>query len=449
MTSKLAAFLFFLYLLCCSPVYGADLSEIYNLAVENDPQIKAAEASYFARKEAVPQARAGLLPALSASGTRWDRRTTIPGTSTPEVKYENHGWQAVLTQPLFRVDLWFRLKRAKNIREQATADFAADQQELIIRVAESYLNILEAQDRLNASNAERDAVQRQLEQVQQRFDVGLVAITDLLESTAAFDSSTVNVIEAEGAQIITFETLLRLTDTHFNFISALNENFPVKHTEPREEEAWVAASLQGNFRLLAARQAVNVSRRSLTIARSGHYPTIDASATFDHSVSEIAAPSIYKEDNKVVSVKITVPVFSGGATRSRSKEAGYRLEEAQRNFDLAQRTVVENTRNFYTAINTDVARVNARLRGIESSQSALEATETGYEVGTRNIVDVLQAQQRLYQAQFLYASARYRYIKDVLRLKQTAGALSPADLHELNTFMVPSKPISKIRTTTK
>jgi outer membrane protein len=146
---------------------------------------------------------------------------------------------------------------------------------------------------------------------------------------------------------------------------------------------------------------------------------------------------------------LNVPIFSGGATASGSKQAGYRLEQSQRNFDLIQRQTVENTRNLFSAINTDVARVRARLRGIESSQSALDATQTGYEVGTRNIVDVLLAQQRLYLAQFQYASARYQYIRDTLRLKQTVGSLSPEDVYALNKFITADKSVARITPTTR
>jgi len=147
-------------------------------------------------------------------------------------------------------------------------------------------------------------------------------------------------------------------------------------------------------------------------------------------------------------LQLNVPIYNGGAIRSRSKQTSYLLDQAQRNFDLTQRTVVEDTRTLYTAINTDVARVNARLRGIESSQSALDATQTGYEVGTRNIVDVLLAQQRLFLAQFQYASARYQYIKDTLRLKQVVGTLSPADILDLNNYMSATQTVGKIKPTT-
>ena len=200
------------------PAMGENLSEIYDQAVMNDPQLGAAKAQYMSRGEIVNQARAGILPYVSVAGSTSDeyRKTpVVPGT-IPVENFNNHGWQAVLSQPVFRLDRWYQFQQSKNIAAQAMAQFASDQQDLIVRVATSYLNILERQDALSASNAEREAVARQLEQVQQRFDVGLVAITDVLESTAAFDSSTVNVIEAEGAQSVSFEPLLRLTGESIN-----------------------------------------------------------------------------------------------------------------------------------------------------------------------------------------------------------------------------------------
>jgi len=297
--------------------------------------------------------------------------------------------------------------------------------------------------------AERDAVKRQLEQVQQRFDVGLVAITDVLESQAAFDTSTVGVIEAEGAQATTFETLVRLTGQMVDEIDGLDEDFPVEFPDPRDEDAWVEAALANNYELEAARHAVESARRSMQIARSGHLPTVNANLTY--SESESGASSIFsgKTETNSASLSLNVPIFSGLATRSRSRQAGHELDQAQKNLDLTRRTVVENTRTLYTAIITDVARVRARLRGIESSQSALDATQTGYEVGTRNIVDVLLAQQRLFAAQFQYASARYQYIRDTLRLKQVVGSLSPEDIYDLDRYIVEGESVEKITPTTR
>ena len=444
-----------------SLAFADDLSAIYELSIANDPTIGAAEASYKAQRERITQTRAGMLPSAQVSantshGRRFSPQPFIDGNPAsptfgeriashgPTTRFNNHSWNASLNQTLFRVDRWFQWRQAKNMEARAAAQFAAAQQQLIFRVAEAYFNILEAQDRLGSSQAERDAVKRQLEQVQQRFDVGLVAITDVLESTAAFDSAAVNVIEAEGAQDISFERLLRLTGRSFGEVSGLSQDFPVDYPEPRDEEAWVQAALQNNFDLVSSRENVRSAEKQVQISRSGHYPTIDAQASYSHGVSGGGDFFGSKNNSSNIGVQLTIPLFSGLAVRSRTKESGYRLDEAQRNFDLTQRTTVETTRNLYSAISTDVARVRARQRGIESSQSALDATETGYEVGTRNIVDVLVAQQRLYAAQFQYASARYQYIKDTLRLKEIVGSLSPQDIFDLNQFIAGTDAIERV-----
>jgi len=441
--------------------WSGDLRLIYELAIENDPQIGAAKANYMARREVITQARAQLLPFAQLSGnTTHGRRyspqpfvDTNPSSPTfgevvashgPTARYNNHGFTASINQAVFDVGKFFQWRQARNVEAQAAAQFAAQQQELIVRVAETYFNILQAQDRLSSSKAEQEAVARQLEQVRQRFDVGLVAITDVLESTAAFDSSSVTVIEAEGEQDISFERLLRLTGETYRTIAGLSQEFPVKHPEPRDEEAWVQAALQNNFDLKAAREAVRSAEKQVHISRAGHYPTIGAQASYSHSVAGGGDFFGSKNNSTNLSLQMTIPVFSGLSTRSRTRESAYRLEEAQRNFDLTQRNTVESTRNLYSSINTDVARVRARLRAIESSQSALDATETGYEVGTRNIVDVLVAQQRLFAAQFQYASARYQYIMDTLRLKQMVGSLSPQDIYELNQFIAGVNGVNRV-----
>ena len=465
-----ARFLGVLLLISCLSVNAADLSNIYDRAVQNDPQLGAAKALYLSRREVVNQARAGILPFVSVGGSTSDERRRIPLPQTaldtdptsptfgsfivvpgirPTDRFNNHVWQAVLTQPIIRMDRWYQFQQSKNIKAQALAQFASDQQDLIVRVATSYLNILEKQDALSASNAQRNAVGRQLEQVQQRFNVGLVAITDVLESTAAYDSATVDVIEAEGAQSISFEPLLRLTGENINSVLALSSEFPIKPPDPMDEDAWVQTALRQNYSLVAAREAVTAAQKQIKISKAGHLPTIDAKVSWTHSVSGGGGFFGSKVNNRSLSLQMNIPVYAGGGTRSVVRQSGYKLEEAQKIFDLAQRTIVERTKSLYTAINTDVARVRARLRGIESSQSALDATQTGYEVGTRNIVDVLLAQQRLYFSQFQYDRARYQYINDTFSLKQLVGALSPDDLYDLNNFTRGENPVSRITPTTR
>ena len=444
--------------LAIGSVHAETLEDIYNLAVLNDPQLGVAQAVFLSRNEVVAQNRALILPSLSVVGETSDNRRTFPTNPNPSLislnppttaRFNDHSWAAILNQPVFRLDSWYRFQQSKSIQAEAVANFATEQQSLLVRVAESYFAILEAEAALSASGAERDAVQRQLEQVQQRFDVGLVAITDVLESQAAYDSSTVNVIEAEGAQSTSFEPLLRLTGSNLQNVNGLEEEFPIKYPEPQNEEAWVEIALQNNYSLTSARERLHTAEKGVKLAKAGHYPTIDAQIAYGHNVSGSANFLGNKLDQRSMSLNLTVPIYQGGRVRSLVRQSGYDLEAAQQNFDLIQRQVVEATRSLYTAINTDVARVRARLRGIESSQSALDATQTGYEVGTRNIVDVLNAQRTLYLSQFQYASARYQYVLDTLRLKQAVGTLSPEDIYDLNNFIDSAITVSRTTPTTR
>jgi len=429
---------------------SATLADIYNLAVENDPQLGAAQAVFLSKNEVVAQNRASLLPNVRLRGQSSDNRRMIQGNPTqPTARYNDHGWQAVLNQPIFRLDSWYRFKQAKNLQAEAMANFASEQQTLIIRVAESYFAILEQEAGLSASNAERNAVQRQLEQVQQRFDVGLVAITDVLESQAAYDSSTVNVINAEGLQSTAYEPLIRLTGEHILEVNGLAENFPVKNPEPKNADAWVESALQNNYSLKAALERLGSTEKGLKLAKSGFYPSVDAEVSYSHNVTGSISFLGNKLDQRSMALNVNLPIFQGGGVKSQVKAAAYNLEAAQKNLDLTRSQVAENTRSLYSAINTDVARVRARLRGIESSQSALDATQTGYEVGTRNIVDVLQAQRNLYASQLQYASARYRYVIDTLRLKQAAGTLNPQDLYDLNEFIDSTVVVRRTTPTTR
>ncbi len=441
---------FFSALVVSTAVSATNLEEIYNLAVENDPQLGAAEAVFLSRNEVVTQSRALLLPNVRVQGTTSDVRRTLPSNpGTPTARFNDHAWQAILTQPVFRLDSWYQFQLSKDQQAEAIANFAAEQQALIVRVTENYFSILERQASLSASNAERDAVQRQLEQVQQRFDVGLVAITDVLEAQAAYDSSTVTVIEGEGSQSSSFDPLLRLTGQSIEQIHGLTDAFPIKYPDPQDEDAWVETALEHNYTVIAARERLQSAEKGLQIAKSAHYPTVDAQATWAHSVNGSVSLFGNKVDQRSLALNMNIPVYQGGRTQSLVQSSVYDLEAAQQQLELAQRQAVENTRTYYKAINTDVARVRARLRGIESSQSALDATQTGYEVGTRNIVDVLLAQQRLYLSQFQYASARYQYVRDTMRLKQSVGTLNADDLYDLNKFIDTNKVVPRTIPTTR
>jgi outer membrane protein len=435
-----------------SPVYAEDLVDVFVAAKDNDASVGAARASYRADRERVPQARSALLPSVFASVSTTKTETKLPGINTPESQvledgYNDNSWNAQLRQPVVNLSSWFGYSSAKAFVAASSFALEAQEQDLIVRVADAYLNILRTRDRLDTTNAEVTAVQRQLEQVQQRFDVGLVAITDVLESQAAFDAALVRQIQAETNHYISFETLRTLTGRDYERLATLSAQLPVVNPDPMDEEAWVRAALTTNLGIKAALEQLDASRKDKRARLSDHLPTVDATVT--HSNNNNGNPltrsfSPEESETTIYGLQMTIPVFQGGRTTSRVREGSARVEQAKEQLLNQQRTVVRNTRNLYKSVSTDVARVRARLKAIRSSQSALEATQTGYEVGTRNIVDVLQAQQRLYDSQFAYADSRYTYLLNLLRLKQQTGLLNAADLEEMNSFMDNGNPVVRV-----
>ncbi len=435
-----------------TPAYAEDLVDVFVAAKDNDATIGAARASYRADKERVPQARSALLPSVFSRVSTSKTETKLPGLDGPEVRlledgYNDNSWSAQFSQPVVNLSSWFGYSSAKAFVKASSFALEAQEQDLIVRVAEAYLNILRTRDRLDTTNAEVTAVRRQLEQVQQRFDVGLVAITDVLESQAAYDAALVRQIQAETDHYISFETLRTLTGRDYDQLATLSESLPIVNPDPLDEEAWVAAALSANLGIKAALEQLSAAQQDKKARLSGHLPTVDATVT--HSNNNNGNPltrsfSPEESETTIYGLQLNIPVFQGGRTTSQVREGSARVEQAKEQLLNQQRSVVRNTRSLYKSVTTDVARVQARLKSIRSAASALEATETGYEVGTRNIVDVLQAQQRLYDSQFAYADSRYTYLLNLLRLKQQTGLLNGADLEEMNTFMDRAKPVERL-----
>ena len=441
------------------PATAVDIADAYAHAQQNDPVLSAAQAGYRANREMVPQARSGLLPKLILGGTVSRSKRTFPGAvvqdtnptsptfgqmmALPSQTYTNRSWQAQLNQPVVNVSAWFDLRSASSRVRAAEATLGATSQNLIVRVVQAYLNVLRAQDRLEAAQAQETAVGRQLEQVQQRFEVGLVAITDVLEAQAAFDNSAVARIQAEGDLHVFFNALNTLTGEDYQSLDRLAEALPIINPAPADEQAWVDAALESNFNVLAARSQLEAANRNLAARRAAHLPTVDGSIS--HSYFYTGGLSFLGNKNETTTYALTLnlPIYQGGFTHSRRKEARALADQARDELLNQQLTVTRDARSMFQTVSTDVVRVGARLKAIASSQSALEATETGYEVGTRNIVDVLQAQQRLFSSQFDYADSRYNYVIDLMLLKQVAGALVEEDVTELNQFADSSNPVER------
>lgn len=421
---------------------------VYKDAVDNNADLAAARANYEAQREAVPQARSGLLPQINGGATSSDTRTKL---DTPSNTFSRSGiaYQATLSQPIFRADRWFQLKAAEFSTEQAALDFSATQQNLILQTAETYFAVLRAQDNLASTKAEEAAFKRQLDQANERFDVGLSDKTDVLEAQAGYDTARANRIIAERNVEDAFQALVTLTNREYASIEGILHTLPVVVPTPNDAKAWVDTAAQQNLNLQAANYAVNAAEETLRQRKAGHAPTLDAVASyqkgdndslgFSNSGSTLPGQAPFGGDveQRSIGLQLNIPIYSGGLTSSQVRESYQRLNQTEQQRESLRRSVVQNTRNFHRAVNTDVEQVKARRQSIISNQSALEATEIGYQVGTRNIVDVLDAQRQLYSSVRDYNNARYDYILDNLRLKQAAGTLSPADLEALASFLKP------------
>lgn len=442
---------------------ATDLADAYADAKANDPVLGAARAGLAATQQRVPQARSALLPNINLGGSSsWNERSFLspavnfttgepirdPVTGrplrTPDQDFNEHQWQAQLRQPILDLESWYDYRSSKKGVESAEWDFASTEQQLIVRTVGAYLNVLRQEDLLDATEAAEAAVKRQLEQVQQRFDVGLVAITDVLEAQAAYDNAVVVRVQAAGDHEIFFETLRTLTGQPYTSVDRIAETLPVVDPSPSNEEEWVNTALATNLTIRSANALLASAERTLRARRSGHLPTIDATVSKSHFVTGGAAFLGSKIDQEVYAVSINLPIYQGGFTSSRAREASALAEQSRQLLLDRQLTISRDTRNLFRAVATDVVRVKARLNSIASSESALEATETGYEVGTRNIVDVLDAQNRLYASQFDYADSRYNYIRNLMLLKQAAGTLEGEDLQDLNRFTDPNDPVEQL-----
>ncbi|MCH9006109.1 MAG: TolC family outer membrane protein [Proteobacteria bacterium] len=433
--------------------HPASLLEIYQQALQGDPQIHEAEARRLAAFEAKPQARGVLMPQISATAD-WNE-TNISGssfsfinnaTTTFDQESTNTNWSVTLRQSLFRWDQIVNLKRADKTVAKAEAVREAAQQDLIVRVAQRYFDVLAAEDRLTSINADRTAIARQLEQAKQRFDVGLIAITDVQESQAAYDQSVANEIGAKRSLATAREFLREITGEYVSRLDAPGDDFPLLTPAPNDEASWVDLSLSQNLNLVASRLDERLARDEISFRRNGYYPSLDLVVSTGENTSEgdVFASSPFGSGTSIfddssardqISVQLTVPLFAGGATSSRVKEAVYLHRASREQLQRVTRETERQTRDAYLGVLSEISRVRALKQAVASSHTALQATQAGYEVGTRTIVEVLNSQFSLYVAITNYYQSRYDYIMNALRLKQAAGSLQVQDLEQIDQWL--------------
>lgn len=416
-----------------SPADAEDLLQVYRQAQDSDPVVKAAAATQQASQEALPQARALFLPSVGVSVNEGKTYRQVHSDGVfPGQKFslDTSTYTASLNQPIYNRSSQVQQQLAESTVKQADVDFRNTQAELILRVAQGYFGVLIALDSLTFATAEKNAFARQLEQANRRFEVGLATITDVYDAQASFDGAVSREISAINALADAREQLRQLTGLEYAKLSILSEKMPLSLPNPQNPEDWVRMALENNLQLLSAGFSVDQARENINLQKAGHYPTLDLNAS--SALSDDGSNNI---TNNLVSLQFAVPLYSGGSVSSKSRQAAYSYESSRQQLENLQRDTIRVVRDAYRGQETAISQIKAMNQTRISTRSALEANQAGYEVGTRTIVDMLNAERNVYQAERDYASARYNYILNFLTLRQASGQLSEADIIEINGWL--------------
>ena len=435
-----------------------DLIQIYGEARASDPQLAGAEATNQANSESVDQARSALLPQIGASLAYSQSHGSSGG---PQFVTNEDGSQSLvnvtssadnysrtlsgrLDQSILDLSKWTALKSARATVKSSDATYEAAQQDLLIRVATAYFDVLTAEDALRFAQANEQALNRQMEQAQQRFDVGLSAITDVNDAKAQHDTAVASVITAQNTLDDNNEALRQLTNKEPGELKKLRDKLPLDKPNPENPESWVAVAVEQNPVLSSYAYSLEAANANIQTARSGHLPTINGQVLYSksHRWSDTSASSFNdafhtnsESWSTSVGLTLNVPIFSGGYTQSRVRQSIYTRDAAQDQFELQKRLIERSTRNSYRAVIAGASQVEATRQAVVSAQSSLDATQAGYEVGTRTIVDVLISQQQLLSAQSSYSQARHAFVLNGLRLKQAACIIEVKDLEAVNALL--------------
>ena len=425
-------------------VSAADLFEVYELARASDPQLAAAESRQLSAGQNVPLARSALLPQLNGS---WEtRRGSTDGTVFSEelnrdISYSsdsrNRGYGASLQQSVYRHSNYMNLKAARFQAASGVSEYDAALDSLLYRVAEAYFGVLTAQSNLTSAEAEERAVGRQLEQADQRFEVGLTAITDVHEARARYDGARAAAILSRNALDDAFEALIEITGKPLQSVKPLKAEIELKSPTPEDAEKWVETAIANSPALASQQNAVDAASANVKSAWSEHLPYLSLSGTYgeERSGGDVGLFSLRDPKSTSLTLTLNVPIFSGGATTARHRQAIYDRDTTSDVLEQTRRATVRQTRSAYRSAVAGVSEVEARKQALVSAQSALEATQAGFEVGTRTIVDVLLSQQQQFAAEREYARARHGFILSNLRLKQSAGTIDVADIQAVNSLL--------------
>ena len=432
-------------LLAAPGLPAVDLRTVYEMALQSDPVYRAAGAANRAAQEIRPQARSLLLPTLSGFGATTGvevdtRRSANPQTPTGSQRFNETEFGLSLSQPIFRRDRWIALEQADYRIRQADAELAFAEQELMVRVSGAYFDVLLAEDELGFTEAEREAFGQQLRQSQQRFEVGLIAITDVEEAQAGFDLATAQVIAAENQLDNAREQLREITGEYLLALAPLGEDVPLTLPDPPDIDAWTRTALEQNLRLLAARLAAETAREEIRRVEAGHLPTLDlvgrhARNSSGRGFGQGGGGSSSRSHTSSIGIQLNVPLYEGGRVMSQTRESRHLYQQRNEELERSRREAQREARNAFLGVESGISRVRALDQAVRSTISARDAVEAGFQVGTRTSVEVLNAQRDVFRAQRDRTAARYQYILDILRLKLAAGTLAEQDIEAVSALL--------------
>ncbi len=430
----------FTLLAATSGVQAADLLDTFHAAQANDPVIAAAYASQQAGQEKVVQGRSLLMPTvnLSANTTLNDTNIQYRPAQPPmflggNYRYNSHGYNVNLVQPLYRQQNWTTYSESELQTAIADAQFRSAEQDLVLRTAQAYFDVLIAEDSVQLAQAQKVAITEQLGQAKRNFEVGSATITDTHEAQARYDLTGAQEIVAQSNLEIKRRVLQQLTNSLPDHLKRLEGELKLEMPQPVDMEKWIADAQNSNPQLAIAQAASQIAEKEVDRNRGGHYPTVDLVANYGKSYANGGTFGLGSDvRNTNIGVQLNMPLFQGGATQSKWREADANNQKAKQELESAKRNVTLQTSQAYLGVVNGMAQVQALQQALVSSTSVLEATKTGQEVGVRTNLDVLNAQQQLYSTRRDLYQAEYNYLVSKLRLKAAVGNLSETDLAQVN-----------------
>lgn len=421
---------------------ATNLADIYRLALENDPQLLRAAAERDAAKSSVDVSRADWWPQIQYTASYRDvdsdRSEQQVDPSLPSGSNRSFGHEIGLSQTVFNLGTWRGTAITEKQAYQAELNYFLQRQQVMLRVTNAYFNVLEAQDSLEFAQAEKRAIERQLEQTRHRFSVGLTAITDVHEAQAQYDIAVTREIQAQNAVEIALEGLREITGRGHQDIHVLDtENFSPERPSPEGVRDWIETAHDRNIQLLISRSGLEIADQRIELARAGHYPRVSLSAGYsiDNRGTDFGFDG---QDTRSIGLNLTLPLFQGGRTIASTEEARNSYVAVAQTLEENRRQVERTVRTAYLDVMSSISNIQALEQAVVSAESALNATEVGFEVGTRTIVDVLDSTRNLFNARRNLSEARYNYINRILALYQAAGIITENDLLAINQGLRPA-----------